>query len=57
MEGANGLHLAQGGDIYLFSQLNTLHIVKAEIIVFTVTVRVKKIRIDVSLVRYNKNFV
>jgi len=41
---------------FLFSQLNTLHIIKAGLIVFTVAVRVKKIRIDISLVRYNKNF-
>jgi len=42
---------------YLFSQLNTLHIIKAKLIVVTVTVRVKEIRIDSSPVRYNKNFV
>jgi hypothetical protein len=42
---------------YLFSQLNTLHIIKTGLIVFTVTVLVKKIRIDIPLVKYNKNFV
>jgi hypothetical protein len=42
---------------YLFSQLNTLHIIKAGLIVVTVTLRVKEICIDNSVVRYNNNFV